>query len=369
MRRRKTPQFVELWRDRHGKMRAYFRRDKSTKRIPLPGVYGSDEFHAAYAAALAGAMQPDSRPAVDKVKTGTIAALIISYKKTASWRELRTTTKQAYTGRLDIIRRDHGHRTVAGLNRDRIEAILQPFDDRPGAKLFTLKMLRVLIRHAIRIKWLASDPSLGVSRPKGGEIRAWREGEVAQFEERWPLGTKQRTAFALHLYTGQRRSDVHRMTWADVNGTVIRVVQQKTGRKMVIPLHRELVKVLAVADRLHGAVTIIATEHGRPFTVAGYSQWLRDAIRAAGLPLEAQPHGLRKAAGRRMAEAGCTPHEIMAVLGHTTLSEAERYTREADQTRLASSAMSKLEGQTVNEISPNRVLKFGNSAKNEGEPT
>src|SRR5262249_53533281 len=47
----------------------------------------------------------------------------------------------------------------------------------------------------------------------------------------------------------------------------------------------------------------------------------KDKGRRVVLP-ECQPHGLRKAAGRRLAEAGCTAHEIMAVLGHTTLTEA-----------------------------------------------
>src|SRR5438874_13704467 len=51
---------------------------------------------------------------------------------------------------------------------------------------------------------------------------------------------------------GQRRSDVHRMTWADVNEGTIRVVQQKTGRKLAIPLHRDLLALLAVANRDHG---------------------------------------------------------------------------------------------------------------------
>ena len=55
-----------------------------------------------------------------------------------------------------------------------------------------------------------------------------------------------------------------------------------------------------------------------------------------------------KAAGRRLADAGCTAHEIMAVLGHKTLAEAERYTREADQVWLATEAMTKLEGRTAN---------------------
>lgn len=137
-------------------------------------------------------------------------------------------------------------------------------------------------------------------------------------------------------------------TWADVNGDSVRVVQQKTGRKLTIPLHQDLLTILATTERKH--VTIINTEYGKPFTVDGFSQWMRDAITAAGLPLECQPHGLRKAAGRRLAEAGCTAHEIMAVLGHKTLAEAEKYTRDADQLRLAGAAITKLEGRKKNRV-------------------
>ena len=40
-----------------------------------------------------------------------------------------------------------------------------------------------------------------------------------------------------------------------------------------------------------------------------------------------------------MADAGCTVHEIAAVSGHRSLKEIERYTREADQARLARQAL------------------------------
>jgi enterobacteria phage integrase len=158
---------------------------------------------------------------------------------------------------------------------------------------------------------------------------------------------------------------VHRMTWVDVSEGTIRIVQQKTGRKLTIPLHRELLGVLAVSNRDHP--TIINTEYGRPFTVNGFSLWLRDAITAAGLPVDCQPHGLRKAAGRRLAEAGCTAHEIMAVLGHKTLSEAERYTRQADQARLAIEAMKKLEGRTANTNAQTASGGLGRMSKTEGK--
>ena len=89
-------------------------------------------------------------------------------------------------------------------------------------------------------------------------------------------------------------------------------------------------------------MTILTSALGKPFSVHGFACWMRDAITAADLPLDVQPHGLRKAAARRLAEAGCTAHEIMAMTGHKSLAEAERYTRQADQARLARSAVARL---------------------------
>ncbi len=236
-----------------------------------------------------------------------------------------------------------------------------PYSDRPGAALDTLKKLRILIRFGITIGRLKHDPSVGIRRPKTHEIRSWTDAEIATFEARWPIGTKPRLGFALMLSSGQRRSDVHRMTWADVTNATIQVVQQKTRRKLVIPLSSELREVLASASRHH--VTILNTAFGRPFSVDGFSRWMRDAIAAAGLPLSCQPHGLRKAAGRRLAEAGCSANEIMAILGHKTLAEAERYTRDADQGRLAEAAVIKLEGRSANKVSQTAAVGFGNVAK------
>jgi integrase len=53
-------------------------------------------------------------------------------------------------------------------------------------------------------------------------------------------------------------------------------------------------------------------------------------------------HGLRKATARRLAELGCSAHQIAAVTGHATLTEVQRYTAAADRKRLAQEAMSKL---------------------------
>lgn len=350
---RKRPPFVECWRDRHGQIRLYFRRGKGP-RIPLPLEMGTTEFNEAYAAALKRCDTP-KRERRKTIAPGTIAALIVSYKKSPAYRGLRETTRAGYSSRLETLRTVHGHRTVSGLTRERIEnAILEPYVNRPGAALSILKMLRILIHHATGLDKtnalkLDRDPSADVKRPKTHEIRAWTDHETAAFEARWPIGTKQRTAYALMLYVGTARVDAHRMTWTQFDAGGVGYTRNKTGVDVDMGVHSELQRTLAAAERSH--ITIINTAYGRPFTVGGFSQFMRDAIRDAGLPLDCKPHGLRKTLGRRMADAGCTAHEIMAALGHTTLEEAERYTREADRRRGGRQAVIKLEAHKANEIS------------------
>jgi integrase len=364
---RKLPLYVER---NYVKGHTYlsFRRGKGA-RIRLPSDPTSVKFRAAYMAALTSQPAPGPSNHSTRAVPGTIAAVIASYKQSAEYIALRTTSKIQYDDRLERIREDHGHRSVTGLSRERIvTGILQPFADRPGAALDTLKKLRILIRHAINTGHLKHDPSLGIKRPKIQRIRSWTDEEIATYRQRWPLGTKQRLAFELFACTGQRRSDVVRMAWSHITkDDKIMVVQQKTNKRLLIPLHRDLLEALAAANREH--VSIITTAYGRSSTVDGFSQWMRDSITAGGLPLECQPHGLRKATGRRLAEAGATAKEIMSVLGHTTLAEAERYTEEADQAGLAEAAVIRLEGHKANRVSQTVFSGLGKQRKEKGEST
>jgi integrase len=54
---------------------------------------------------------------------------------------------------------------------------------------------------------------------------------------------------------------------------------------------------------------------------------------------------LRKAAARRLAQAGCTEHEIAAITGHASLTEVQRYTNGANQKRLSVTAIAKIKGE------------------------
>ena len=84
------------------------------------------------------------------------------------------------------------------------------------------------------------------------------------------------------------------------------------------------------------------TEYGKAFTPAGFSNWFSECAAKAGLPKNSSPHGLRKAAGRRLAEAGCSAMEIASITGHASLNEVERHTKSAAQGRLARAAIGAL---------------------------
>jgi integrase/recombinase XerD len=108
---------------------------------------------------------------------------------------------------------------------------------------------------------------------------------------------------------------------------------------MDIPLHPDLAEAIAASPSDH--LTFLVTEYGKPFTANGFGNAFKDWCRQANLP-HCSAHGLRKALATRLAERGATPHEIMAITGHQSLEEVERYTRTASRSQLADSAMSKL---------------------------
>jgi integrase len=330
-------------------------------RIRLPSDPTSQEFREAYAAAIAS-YKTKLSPVVRKDSTDSLGALIASYVRGGGFAGLADMSKHGYLSRLNTIREEHGHRSVAGLTKERIEkGILGPLADRPGAQLDTLKKLRILIRHAIDNKQLHHDPSLGIKRPKQREIRAWTDAEMAAFERRWSIGTKQRTAYALMLHAGTARIDVHRITWAQIDRGGIGYTRHKSNVPVEVGIADDLAAALHAAPRDH--VTIINTEFGRPFTVNGFSGFMRDAISAAGLPLDCKPHGLRKTLGRLLADAGATAHDIMSVLGHTTLAQAEKYTREADRRRGGRRAVFQLNDHMANRNSQTGSGDLGKRSK------
>ena len=207
----------------------------------------------------------------------------------------------------------------------------------------------MLMKHAVEIGLRSDDPTRDVPaiRVKSDGFHSWTDDEIAKFEAKHLVGSKPRLALALLLHSGQRRSDVVRMGRQHVREGVRQVRQVKTGAELMIPVHPELSAIIEQVQTTN--LTFLISESGKPFT-AGFSHWFRARCNEAGL-LHCSAHGLRKAAARRLAEAGCTEHEIAAITGHASLREIVRYTKAADQRRLARAGMEKMSAKQEQKLS------------------
>jgi integrase len=121
-----------------------------------------------------------------------------------------------------------------------------------------------------------------------------------------------------------------------------------TGTELAIPIPPELRRIVDATPSGH--LTFLMTELGKPFTAAGFGNWFRKQCGMANLR-HCAFHGLRKAASVRLAEAGCTLHEIAAITGHASLKEIARYTQTADRKRLATAAMEKVSAKREQKLS------------------
>lgn len=331
---------VHAFHDRHGRLRHYLRRP-GHKAIPLPGEPGSREFLAAYQAAMQQtAQEPASLP---RNAPGSLSALAASYYTGAAWKGLSAASKTTYRRIVERLRGQYGHLPVALIEARHVEAMVAArAEETPAAANHVLRTIRALLKHAVKMGLRPDNPAKAVERVsyRAGEFRTWTEAEIAQFEAHWPSGTKQRLAFALLLYTGQRRGDVVRMGRQHLTPAGLAVRQQKTGERLVLPIHAALAAELAHVppDQL----TFLLTPRCKPHTPAGFYQAFIDWCEDAGLPKGLSPHGLRKATCRRLAELNCSPRLIMAVSGHRSLAEVERYTRAVEQERMAAEAMGRI---------------------------
>jgi integrase len=331
--------YVHEFTDRHGKARRYFR-CRGSKQVRLPGLPGSQEFMEAYQAALESGGHREIGAKTSAA--GTVGALVSGYLNNQAFKNLAPQTQRSRGRILERFREEHGNKRVATLQRHHVQRMLDGKADKPSAARSLLNALRVLMDFAIEDGIRNDNPTLGVRRAKitSAGWRTWTEEDIAAFEAKHPVGTQARLAMALMLFTAQRRSDVVRMGRQHVRNGAIEVRQQKTGALLVIPIHPDLQTILAATPSNH--LPFLNTTHGKPFTsAASFGNWFGERCREAGLPKGTAAHGFRKAACRRLAEAGCSASEIMAISGHKSISEVQRYCAAVDQARMARSAQAK----------------------------
>jgi enterobacteria phage integrase len=333
--------YVHSFVDKTGRVRYYFRH--RGERWPLPVKPGTAEFGAAYEALRREVKATKQERNNLAFGPGTLGQVIEKYLASDEFARKAASTKTVYRKLLDQMKGIAGRGLIVDLRERHIRDIRKRF----AAKSVADKAVMLL-----RVLWVFAKEELAMDleRNPGEEIRKlhrvskshepWTDELVARFEAEAQPRPSAQLALALLSYTGQRVSDVAKLRWADFDGKEIRVCQQKTGAQLWIPCHSALRETLERTERK--SEFILTGAFGKPYGAHGLSKMIGTALKRMGVR-GYSAHGLRHRAGKLLGDAECTTLQIMAILGHRTLKEAERYTRGAEQRKLGRQAIAKME--------------------------
>jgi integrase len=338
--RPRLPRYVQVVRAK-GSDYLYFRRHGQRWRLPSDAA--SPEFQKAYLELLG---KTDLDPAPRHIGDGTVVALIRDYRGSDEFLNLKPKTQRDYGRMLDIFSAIEQHPADA-IRRRHIRELRKTFAGKGRTQQLFGQVASLLFNFAVDNDYCDNNPASRMKRiGKANAYKAWSDADCAAFQASKPPRHVM-TGYMLGRYTGQRRGDVLKMARGAYNAGLIAVKPSKTERHsddnelLYIPAHKRLRAYLAELPM--DALLFVVDADGRAIDETTFSKDFRAALDAAGLA-HLHFHGLRHTAGAALAEAGCSEKEIMAVLGHKTLSMVQKYTQGARRKRLASSAIAKLEG-------------------------
>lgn len=317
----------------------YYVRFRGVRIARLPSDPEAPEFFEQYAAAMRKIL---TQPAPSQIVDGSVQWLIGQYKADPEFTSLADKTRTSYARELDRLA-PIGRFQASEIKRKHIKAIRDKLAATPRTRQLFGQVCSVLFNFGIRELDLEMlNPAAKMRRDGEAEsFASWSVDEMTAFEESAPP-VHLMTAYMVGRYTGPRRSDIARLRRNDYNGVTLRIAGNKTNNEIFVRAHSNLRTYL---NGLPKTLSLIADDLGRPVTPDRLSKDLRAHLDSIGLN-HLHLHGLRHTAGKELAEAGCTPHEIAAVLGHETLQMVEHYTKTAAQKRMAQSAVMKLERRT-----------------------
>lgn len=272
---------------------------------------------------------------------GTLSALIDAYKDSPEWRSLSEKSRVLYAIHLRPLDKvwQTDPRTVTRGDILVVRDAIAKDSGNAAANAF-VRTTSALFQWGLDRELVTTNPVQRVKSLPGGHLPAWtpQQADLALSS----LPEHLRRVVVLALYTGQRRGDLCTMRWSAYDGSIIRVVQEKTGAALVIPAHPALKAELDEWRAGAKSLTILTDRNGIPWKPNNLSYHMDAALERLGLPSKLNVHGLRKLAAANLADVGCSTKEIGAITGHKTLAMIELYTRSADQQKLATSAILRL---------------------------
>jgi integrase len=343
--------------DRHGNIRIYYRPTKRHRKIRLRGTPWTPEFMAQYEAAQ-GNIPPAKKDR--SLTSGTWRWLCVKYMTECT--EYKRLGKRTRHVRKLILEKTYDEPIAPGsakvfadfpltkMDTNAVEVLRDRKMDTPEEANSWVKAIRQVFKFGTKKKhpdgkpYAPHNPARDVEYFKTGSTgwHTWTVDEVRQYQDHHAIGTKARLFLDLTLFLGVRRSDTIRLGKQHARKGKITFTQfkgrNKKPKRLTLPILPVLQTTLDGSAHIIGDLTFLINDLGRAFTDAGIGNKMRDWCDQAGLP-HCTAHGLRKAGATIAAMNGATAHQLKAIFGWETLKQAEVYTREADQVRLAQSGM------------------------------
>lgn len=143
----------------------------------------------------------------------------------------------------------------------------------------------------------------------------WSLDDEANFSRLAPADL--RMALTLALWTGARQGDILAMPWSAYDGTRLRYTQQKTGKRMNVPVGAPLKALLDATPRR--AIQMVLNTRSQPYLGPSFRAYWRKWVRAAGVD-GLTFHDLRGTAVTRLGIVGCSVPQIADFTGHDLAS-------------------------------------------------
>ncbi|MCA0850868.1 tyrosine-type recombinase/integrase [Salipiger thiooxidans] len=315
---------------RRGRWFHTYRRGDVERSLGVHGLHPTDpKVLAAWAAEHA--RWQEMPPGTKTPQTGTFAwALDLYTSGNEKWKSYAAGTQKPRLAIFARYRKAQGARPISTISSEAIERALYAKGGHGAVNEY--KALKPVFEHLRRLGYISKNPMNGIEldRPaiKGFDVADAED--LAAFQKAWPVGTVERLAFDLALYTGAARTDLVKLSRKNIKGDLLVYRRQKSKVTAQVPIKAELRAVIEQTPDI--APAFILTAHGKPYTPESLGNLFGDAARYAGM--NARLHGLRKAFCIYWSEQGATTHQIAAMAGHMSLSEVERYTRAADRERI-----------------------------------
>ena len=233
------------------------------------------------------------------------------------------------------------------LDHRRLRLFAGVLSERGAAKTTVARKLasiRSFYRHLVDRAEIEASPADLVATPKRDQYlpRVLKEDEVAGLLDSIPASTplelRDRAIFEVAYATGLRAEELTSLDLGDIDFDAEQLrVHGKGGKERVVPIGEQAGRTLTAylergrpklaRERLAQEHAVFLSKSGLRLSTTDLRRRLRGWAQRAGTPAGATPHTLRHSFATHLLEGGADLRAIQELLGHSTISTTQTYTR------------------------------------------